>query len=311
MASNPEWCQPVGVWTRRFRDWMQESGPAEVLAACIFFDLRPVGGAAELASSLRTVIQTDAPGSRRLLGLLARDVVDRPVALTVFGNRPGGAERAASRHRRPQGWRRAPARRRRPGPRARARPRGDEHGRPVPGGGHAGGCTARPSAARSRTPISSSSGSGSSTSSAAWNAASRPTTGSARGGCRARRRCSCATRSAPSPTSRRDSANGTRRTCSSEGPGSLAPVARMARGAAPGPPAARDAARRFRGHRPRDDGTRCGPGRRRGGGGRAIPGRRAHRRLRDPRQPRPAHPGRLDADPRDHGRDGDGGAPPG
>ncbi len=86
MASNPEWCQPVGVWTRRFRDWMQGSGPAEVLAACIFFDLRPVGGAAELASSLRTVIQTDAPGSRRLLGLLARDVVDRPVALTVFGN---------------------------------------------------------------------------------------------------------------------------------------------------------------------------------------------------------------------------------
>ncbi len=86
MASNPEWCQPVGVWTRRFRDWMQESGPAEVLAACIFFDLRPVGGAAELASSLRTVIQTDAPGSRRLLGLLARDVVDRPVSLTVFGN---------------------------------------------------------------------------------------------------------------------------------------------------------------------------------------------------------------------------------
>ena len=86
MASNPEWCQPVGVWTRRFRDWMQESGPAEVLQACIFFDLRPVGGAAKLASSLRAVIQTDAPGSRRLLGLLARDVVDRPVSLTVFGN---------------------------------------------------------------------------------------------------------------------------------------------------------------------------------------------------------------------------------
>ena len=86
MASNPEWCQPIGVWTSRFRHWMEASGPAEVLAACIFFDLRPVGGVAELASSLRAVIQTDAPGSRRLLGLLARDVVDRPVPLTVFGN---------------------------------------------------------------------------------------------------------------------------------------------------------------------------------------------------------------------------------
>jgi CBS domain-containing protein len=86
MASNPEWCQPVSVWTRRFQHWMQESGPAEVLAACVFFDLRPVGGVAEPASSLRTVIRTDAPGSHRLLGLLARDVVDRPVPLTVFGN---------------------------------------------------------------------------------------------------------------------------------------------------------------------------------------------------------------------------------
>jgi CBS domain-containing protein len=57
-----------------------------VLQACIFFDLRPVGGDAALGSSLRTVIQTEAPGSRRLLGLLARDVVDRPVSLTVFGN---------------------------------------------------------------------------------------------------------------------------------------------------------------------------------------------------------------------------------
>ena len=86
MASNPEWCQPVGVWTGRFRAWMQESGPAEVLAACIFFDLRPAGGTAELASRLRAVIRTEAPGARHLLGLLARDVVDRPVALTVFGN---------------------------------------------------------------------------------------------------------------------------------------------------------------------------------------------------------------------------------
>ena len=93
MASNPEWCRPVGAWARRFRDWMQDSGPEEVLAACIFFDLRAAGGAAALASRLRGVIQTEAPGARRLLGLLARDVVERPVPLTVFGNiRPARAE---------------------------------------------------------------------------------------------------------------------------------------------------------------------------------------------------------------------------
>jgi CBS domain-containing protein len=86
MASNPEWCQPVSVWARRFRRWMAAGGPEEVLAACIFFDLRTVAGTTALGSELRTVIQTDAPGSRHLLRLLARDVVERPVPLTVFGN---------------------------------------------------------------------------------------------------------------------------------------------------------------------------------------------------------------------------------
>jgi CBS domain-containing protein len=86
MASNPEWRQPVSVWVRRFRHWMADSGPDEVLAACIFFDLRAVGGEPAVGAALRTVIQTDAPGARRLLGLLARDVVERPVPLTVFGN---------------------------------------------------------------------------------------------------------------------------------------------------------------------------------------------------------------------------------
>jgi CBS domain-containing protein len=86
MASNPEWCQPVSVWTGRFRHWMHQGGPQEVLNACIFFDLRPVGGTEALGSDLQAVIRTEAPGARRLLGFLARDVVDRPVPLTVFGN---------------------------------------------------------------------------------------------------------------------------------------------------------------------------------------------------------------------------------
>lgn len=86
MASNPEWCQPVSVWTARFRHWMRDSGPQEVLRACIFFDVRPVGGTEVLGAELQTVIRTEAPEARRLLGLLARDVVDRPVALTIFGN---------------------------------------------------------------------------------------------------------------------------------------------------------------------------------------------------------------------------------
>jgi CBS domain-containing protein len=86
MASEPALRQPVGVWTERFRRWIRESGPEEILAACIFFDVRPVGGTDPLAAKLREVIRTEAPDGRRFLGFLARDVVDRPVALTLLGN---------------------------------------------------------------------------------------------------------------------------------------------------------------------------------------------------------------------------------
>ena len=86
MASEPALRQPAGVWVERFRRWIREGGPEEILAACIFFDVRPVGGTATLAARLREVIRAEAPGARRFLGFLARDVVDRPVALTVFGN---------------------------------------------------------------------------------------------------------------------------------------------------------------------------------------------------------------------------------
>ena len=146
---------------------------------------------AELGSSLRAIIQTEAPGARRLLGLLARDVVDRPGPADRLRQSPGGAVRAASGHRRPQGRRRDAAGRGGAGPRARARARGDEHGRPVPGGGGAREVRRGRGPARSPTPTSSSSGSASSTSSAASSAASRPTTGSTRSACRTPTRCSC------------------------------------------------------------------------------------------------------------------------
>jgi CBS domain-containing protein len=85
MASNPEWCQPLSVWAGYFHRWMEEARPAHVLAACIHFDLRPVAGDAALAQPLRELVGREAPGHRRFLTLLARDVVSRRLPLTVLG----------------------------------------------------------------------------------------------------------------------------------------------------------------------------------------------------------------------------------
>lgn len=86
MASNPRWCQPASVWAGYFRRWMDEATPAHVLAACIYFDLRPLAGATELATTLRGIVTAEAPRSRPFLGHLARDVVERRLPVTWFGN---------------------------------------------------------------------------------------------------------------------------------------------------------------------------------------------------------------------------------
>jgi CBS domain-containing protein len=86
MASNPTWCQPLSVWARYFRRWMDHPSPEEVLAACIYFDLRPLAGAVDLAAPLEHIVRTEAPGSRAFLRLLAHDVVARRVPRTLLGN---------------------------------------------------------------------------------------------------------------------------------------------------------------------------------------------------------------------------------
>jgi CBS domain-containing protein len=86
MASNPKWCQPLSVWAGYFRRWMDHPAPEEVLAACIYFDLRPLGGAADLAAPLEHIVRTEAPASRAFLRLLAHDVVSHRVPRTLLGN---------------------------------------------------------------------------------------------------------------------------------------------------------------------------------------------------------------------------------
>ena len=85
MASNPRWCQPLAEWSRYFRQCLDAPTPERVLGASIHFDVRPLTGAADLGASLGELLRREAPGHRLFLGLLARDVVERPVPLTLLG----------------------------------------------------------------------------------------------------------------------------------------------------------------------------------------------------------------------------------
>jgi CBS domain-containing protein len=85
MASNPRWCQPLATWSGYFREWLARPTPEHVLAASMYFDLRPVVGSPELGASLAALVQSEAPRQPRFLTAMAADVVDRRLPLGPLG----------------------------------------------------------------------------------------------------------------------------------------------------------------------------------------------------------------------------------
>ena len=85
MASNPHWCQPESVWRDYFGSWMETPLPAQLLRACIFFDLRPVGGDEQPGRDLCQWVADRAPSHTLFLGHMARVALERHVPLGFFG----------------------------------------------------------------------------------------------------------------------------------------------------------------------------------------------------------------------------------
>ncbi|MCO5733098.1 putative nucleotidyltransferase substrate binding domain-containing protein [Rhizobium sp. SSA_523] len=53
MATNPRWCQPVSVWRRYFKAWIEQPDPMAQMLSSVMFDLRPIGGNAALFQDLQ------------------------------------------------------------------------------------------------------------------------------------------------------------------------------------------------------------------------------------------------------------------
>ena len=53
MATADRWCQPVARWRDYFRGWIEKPDPMAQMLASVMFDLRPIGGAAELFADLQ------------------------------------------------------------------------------------------------------------------------------------------------------------------------------------------------------------------------------------------------------------------
>ncbi|SDE25743.1 CBS domain-containing protein [Paracoccus isoporae] len=53
MATNPRWRQPRAVWRDYFRGWIERTSPEAQMLASVMFDLRAIGGAADLLAGLQ------------------------------------------------------------------------------------------------------------------------------------------------------------------------------------------------------------------------------------------------------------------
>ncbi len=71
MASNPKWCLSLEEWQGTFDTWIDHGAPMDLLHSTIFFDFRPLYGAAYLGTSLREWLQQAAPKNTRFLHQLA------------------------------------------------------------------------------------------------------------------------------------------------------------------------------------------------------------------------------------------------
>jgi CBS domain-containing protein len=71
MASNPKWCLSLEEWRSTFDKWIYHGAPMDLLHSTIFFDFRPLYGAAHLSAALRAWLQQVAPKNTRFLHQLA------------------------------------------------------------------------------------------------------------------------------------------------------------------------------------------------------------------------------------------------
>jgi len=75
MANNPKWCQSETVWRRYFSEWINKASPEDLRNCTIFFDFRPLAGAAALAQRLRTFLNENIENNRAFLRYLTTNAL--------------------------------------------------------------------------------------------------------------------------------------------------------------------------------------------------------------------------------------------
>jgi CBS domain-containing protein len=86
MASNPACCLSADEWQARFADWIDHGAPEDLLNASIYFDFRPLAGAAALTRPMRALVVREAARNARFMKQMADNALRLGPALTWTGS---------------------------------------------------------------------------------------------------------------------------------------------------------------------------------------------------------------------------------
>lgn len=86
MASNPKWRQPLRIWRKYFKGWIERPEPMALMLASVFFDLRAIHGAPGLLDELRRCIHDRACNNKIFLAYMAANALKRRPPIGFFRN---------------------------------------------------------------------------------------------------------------------------------------------------------------------------------------------------------------------------------
>jgi CBS domain-containing protein len=86
MASNPNCCLTQAEWMERFADWIDHGAPEDLLNASIYFDFRPLAGAAALVPPMREMVTREAARNPRFMKQMADNALRNRPPLTWVGS---------------------------------------------------------------------------------------------------------------------------------------------------------------------------------------------------------------------------------
>ncbi|WP_142847932.1 putative nucleotidyltransferase substrate binding domain-containing protein [Telmatospirillum sp. J64-1] len=86
MAMNDKWRQPLAVWKRYFRKWIDQPDPMALMLSSVFFDMRPISGDTALFEELHDEVLRRAKGNRIFLAHMMGNALTHQPPLGFFRN---------------------------------------------------------------------------------------------------------------------------------------------------------------------------------------------------------------------------------